>query len=150
MCRLKKMEKSEKFKFTNKKWRPNFSQLGSFFFIYPYLPRHVWLESVLPYHPLREFLLSDMSWSLLSCRLSRMERSCLGKVIFDWKILSQTNLESIRQQESSMISEDFDIGEDVIPSTTIQSDNIISKSIDDLIHLNEYLNQIFISILPGN
>lgn len=46
-----------------------------------------------------------------------------------------TNLESIRQEEFSVISEQFDVRKDVIPSSTVDTNNVIFQCMGYLFHL---------------
>ena len=46
-----------------------------------------------------------------------------------------TDLEPIRKHELPVVLEDLDVGENIVPSSTIQPNDVIPQSVDDLVRL---------------
>lgn len=49
--------------------------------------------------------------------------------------LKFTDLEPIRKHELPVVLEDLDVGENIVPSPAIQSNDVIPQSVDDLVRL---------------
>lgn len=56
-----------------------------------------------------------------------------GVVSHEWS--GHSNLESVWEKELAMVLERLDVGEDVIPTSAVESDNVVLEGMDDLVEL---------------